>query len=661
MRLITRENKKTKRIVLFAAGLLLLAAFVRIADLNLRYNLSIFDYYRYNNPLTVKEENLLQEKPLLVGIFDEAPLAFLNQFNNYNAGIVVDYMSQLAIELGNGLLLKVVPEEKIAAALANGDIDIAVIEKTQQNAFRFAVSQPLCVVKGRILVSSNLEIRGIEDLTGMSLVTLRGDNRDGRIQAFLRDKGKINLIEVDNIYQCFALINKDLAAGYVGDDMEAAYFINVTKREAKFTFLDPVVYEKEICLATRRQDAWLGDILNKGILELKKKNLISQTQSKWLGDYDSSAVDLRQVEFVYRILLGIALLVLLFFSWNYVITQRVNTRTRELLENKEELRLIIDTMQSGIVVIENENVIVECNEAMGKLLGVSPQRLLGENCGNFQRLKSLLQGANQKQIFNYQNAYYYITSQSFANNKKLIVIEDYTEKYVHEKTTRQEAKMIAVGQLSAGLAHEIRNPLGLIKSYSYIIEKYCCDEIGRHAITVINDSVSRINKLIENLLRFSKLSNDESMLVDLEKLIQVIIELETKNIQSNDITLTGKVTGNAVRPVLLNEDMLKVVLLNLINNSIDSFAGITRQKKVVELTITVEQASLGIRIRDNGCGIPPEKLENVFDPFYSTKESGTGLGLYIISSEISKYDGKISVESTVGQGAEFNIILPIKE
>jgi PAS domain S-box-containing protein len=651
---------KTKKILIFVLVLLAFVVGVRMLDLHLKYNLSFFDYYKYNSAITLAEEAFLQEKPLLVGVYNDSPLAFLNEFNNYNAGIVVDYLSQLAIELRNDILLKVVAEDQLSLALDNGDVDVAVIERTSENTSRFLLSQPLCIIKGKILVRNNSDIASVGDLENMSLVTLKSDNAEGRIQEFFKGKSNVTIIEVENIYQCFALINKDFAVGYVGDDMEAAHFLSVTKRESQFTFLNPVLYQREICLATRLSDRELSDVLNKGILELKKKNLIAQTQYKWLGDYDSATLDLRQLEMAYRILLGIILIVVVFSSWNYVITQRVNTRTRELSESREELRLIIDTMQSGIMVVENDATIVECNEAMEKLAGRGKGKLIGENYNQIDRLKPLVDEANMNRVYNYRNAYYYITSQSFASNKKMIIVEDYTEKYVHEKTARQEAKMIAVGQLSAGLAHEIRNPLGLIKSYSYIIEKYCDDETGGHALSVINDSVGRINNLIENLLRFSKLSNDESMLVDIEKLINVIVELESKNIESNEIAFSSKVIGSHIRPILMNEDVLKVILLNLINNSIDACAGIEREVRKIDLTLCVEGDLLEIRIKDNGCGIAEERLENIFDPFYSSKETGTGLGLYIISTEISKNDGRITVESIAGQGTEFHIILPIK-
>lgn len=650
-----------KKIFLLIILLIICVIGIRKLDLNLKYNLNVFDYYKYNSVLTLNEKAYLQERPFIVGIYNDPPLAYLSEFNNYNKGIIIDYLSQLAIELRTDINVKVQHEEYLLTALDNKEIDIAVVEKNSEIEKKFKITQPLCVVKGKILVKNNSGIDNVYDLRNISLVTLKSDNQDGRIQKYFKTKNNVKILEVDNIYQCFALINNKVAVGFVGDDMEAAHFLKVTNRETKYSFLKPTIYEKEICLATQKDNEELNNILNKGILEVKKKNLIAQTQYKWLGNFDSDSLDLRKIEFAYKILIGLILIIGFFSSWNYVITQRVNAKTRELSESKEELRLIIDTMQSGIMVIEDDSIIVECNDAIEKLVKIDKNKLIGINYNEIDLLKPFFNEENINRVFKLKKSYYYVTYQTFANNKKLIMIEDYTEKYIHEKTARQESKMIAIGHLSAGLAHEIRNPLGLIKSYSYIIEKYCIDDIGKHAISVINESVGRINKLIENLLRFSRLSNDENKLVDIESLLNVILALEAKNIEQNGIVIKSQVSGNHLRPIVMNEDVLKMILLNLINNSIDSFEGIERETKIINLVLSVEENYLRIKVSDNGSGIEKDMLEDIFNPFYSTKEKGTGLGLYIISTEIFNNDGKISVESNYGEGAEFNIILPIKE
>lgn len=651
---------KKRKIIILIILLIIGSIGIRKLDINLRYDMGMREYYKHNTALTEKEKELLKEEPFLVGVYNDPPLSFINEFNNYNTGIMVDYLSQLAIELRSNIHLKVGSEDYLIDAMKSDEVDVMVMENTDENQKEFDISQPLCIVKVKILVKTNSSIEDVKDLKDMTLVALERDNVDGRINKYFEHRSNVEIIKVDNIYQCFALINNDIVVGFVGDDMEAAHFLNVTNRGANFRFLEPTFYEKEMCLAVKKENSYLLNVLNKGIIQLKKKNLIAQTQYKWLGDFDTDSIDLRHIELAYKVLIAIIFIIGIFSSWNYVITQRVNTKTRELSESKEELRLIIDTMQSGIMVMESDAIIVECNDAITGITDIPREDLIGADYNYFKTLEPFVNRDNMNKVLNVGNSYYYVTSQKIANNKSMIIIENYTEKYFKEKRARQESKMIAVGQLSAGLAHEIRNPLGLIKSYSYIIEKHSINEICDHAILVINDSVARINKLIENLLRFSKLSNDETKSVNIENLLSFILDLEKKNIEQNGVKIISNITGSHSKRVLINEDVLRMVLLNLINNSIDSFKGIEREEKKIHLTMKIEEDYLNIKVTDNGCGIEKEKLENIFDPFYSTKENGTGLGLYIISTEISNNDGRISVESNLGEGTEFDIVLPIK-
>ena len=653
---------KNKKILIFI--ILLIAGIILInkVDKELRYELGLTDYYKYNSPLTEKENKVIREKAFLAGIYNYPPIAYTNEFNNYNTGIVVDYLSQLAIEIGSNILLKAGKSGNLADAQQRGEVDIIVVEniRGEKTAENIEVTQPLCVIKSKILVKKDSRIETIEDLNNTTLVTLQRHNADNRINKYFEGIN-VEIIEVDNIYQCFALLNNGDVSGFAGDDMEAAHFLNVTNKSSSFKFLRPTLYEKQICLAVKNDNDDLLNILNKGILQLKKKNLIVQTQYKWLGNFETDGIDLKSIEVAYKVLIVGILIIAGFSSWNYIITQKVNMRTRELYESKEELSLIIDTMQSGIIVIDNNFIILECNNALAEIMNIPKKKLIGLHCKDIQALDPFVNKDNMNTVLNIGNSYYYVTSQKVTNNKSMIVIEDYTEKYLKEKRERQESKMIAIGQLSAGLAHEIRNPLGLIKSYTYIIEKHPVNEICNYAISVINDSINRINTLIENLLRFSRLSNDEAQLIDIEEFVGSIINREKENAKEKEIKISCHFDVKHEGKILVNNEVLRMVLVNLINNSIDSFRGIDKENKCISINISINEVSLHIRISDNGCGIEKTMIENIFDPFYSTKENGTGLGLYIISTEIANNGGKISVESNPGEGTDFEIILPIGE
>jgi signal transduction histidine kinase/ABC-type amino acid transport substrate-binding protein len=652
-----------KKIVIIILLLLIVSLVINKFDKNLRFDLGLTDYYKYNKPLTAKERSIVDEKAFLAGLYDYPPLTYTNQFNNYNVGIVVDYLSQLAIELSSNIHIKVGTRDNLADGLNNDETDIIMREYYNGEAVSddLLITQPLCVVKTKILVKKNLNIENPQDLKDKSLVTLARDNENGRIDAVVNNLNNVNLIEVDNIYQCFALINNNVAVGFIGGDMEAAHFLKVTNRGAYFKFLKLTYNEKRICLAVKKDNKEMLDILNKGILQLKKKNLIAQTQYKWLGDFDTG-VDLGTIESTYRVLIVIMFIIGGFSVWNYIITQRVNTRTRELFESKEELRLIIDTMRNGIMVIEDDTTILECNDSIAEMTGVPKGKLIGANYKDLPQLAPFTNPDNMFKVFNIGARYYYISRQKVAGNKSMVIVEDYTEKYLKEKRERIESKMIAVGQLSAGLAHEARNPLGLIKSYIYLIEKHTVhSEVCRHAVSVINDSINRINYLVENLLRFSKLSSDELKWTDAEDFVNSIIEEEKENAEKYDIIIYSSFKGRYREPILINKEVLRMVLVNLIKNAVDSFDDKKCEEKNIHVNINVEENHIDIEVIDNGCGIEKEALENIFDPFYSTKETGVGLGLYIINTEIRNNGGTISVKSEFGKGTEFKITLPVVE
>lgn len=655
---------KNKKITIFVALLIIvIIAVINKLDKRVRYEIGLFDYYKFNSPLTEKENKIIIGKDnFLVGIYNYPPLLYTNEFNNYNSGIAVDYLSQITIEIGSNILLKAGKSDQLADAQQRGEIDIIVVENISDEKTRdnIKVTQPLCVVKSKILVKKDSQIESLMDFNNHTLVTMQKYNIDNRINKFF-DGIDVKIIEVDNIYQCFALLRNGDVSGFVGDDMEAAHFMNVTNRSSNYKFLKPILYEKEISLAVKSENDDLLNILNKGIMQLKKKNLIVQTQYKWLGNFETDGIDLKTIEIAYNILIVGLLIIFGFSSWNYVITQKVNKRTKELFESKEELRLIINTMQSGIMVIDNNSLILECNNAIAKLLNMAEENLIGFLCSDIKALEPFIDKDNMNRVLNIGNSYYYVTSQKVTKNKGMIVIEDYTEKYLKEKRERQESKMIAVGQLSAGLAHEIRNPLGLIKSYTYIIEKHRVNEICTHAVSVINDSINRINKLIENLLRFSRLSNDQAQLTFIESYVNSIINNEKEKAEQKGVSINSTFSGKFERPILVNNEVLGMVLINLLNNSIDSFYGVEKEEKIINIEIIVEELYLYVGISDNGCGIEKTELDNIFDPFYSTKENGTGLGLYITSTEIYNNGGKISVNSNLGEGTSFEIILPIME
>jgi len=218
----------------------------------------------------------------------------------------------------------------------------------------------------------------------------------------------------------------------------------------------------------------------------------------------------------------------------------------------------------------------------------------------------------------------------------------------------QSTKMAAIGQLSAGIAHEIRTPLGIIRNNLYYMKKSQDKESISESIEVIESSVQRSNKIIDNLLNFSKLTDNTIEKINLFDLIQNIILLNKKNFTSKQITCLLNCEKDL--SVEIYVESLKHVIINLINNAVDAM--IHGGKLIIDISYENE---LIIKITDNGQGISEESLNQIFDPFFTTKSSGTGLGLYITYNEVLKMQGTIQASSQENVGTTFTIKLPLEQ
>jgi PAS domain S-box-containing protein len=243
------------------------------------------------------------------------------------------------------------------------------------------------------------------------------------------------------------------------------------------------------------------------------------------------------------------------------------------------------------------------------------------------------------------------------------VHRDISEKKLLERQLVHSQKMESIGTLAAGIAHEVGNPLASISALVQVIQRTTDDTFVKEKIELIKSQVTRISKIIRDLVDFSRPSNYELRLSDINQNIQEAVNITRVGAKAKDIIFDFKKQNNI--PLLpLVSDQIEQVFINILLNAVDSFSEpSSKNKKEKRITIStdISDDSVNITFEDNGSGIRDEHLIKIFEPFFTTKKEGkgTGLGLWVSYGIVKSFQGDITVRSKLGEGTTFVISLPI--
>ncbi len=223
-----------------------------------------------------------------------------------------------------------------------------------------------------------------------------------------------------------------------------------------------------------------------------------------------------------------------------------------------------------------------------------------------------------------------------------------------EEEVRRTEKLKAVSSLAAGLAHEIKNPLASIKTFTDHLEGHYDDSAFRGKFKkIVGGEIERINLIVQQLLEFAKPVLPKLTPVEVPRLLDETLELLNSELVQRHVEVSR---CYAVSPrVLADPQQLKQVFLNLVLNSLQAMNGAGR----LELQTTSNGSELTVTIADNGAGISPKDLPHVFEPFFTTKSTGTGLGLAVVHGIVKEHGGRIQVDSYPGEGTRMTLHFPV--
>ncbi|MFH1625918.1 MAG: ATP-binding protein, partial [Pseudomonadota bacterium] len=247
-------------------------------------------------------------------------------------------------------------------------------------------------------------------------------------------------------------------------------------------------------------------------------------------------------------------------------------------------------------------------------------------------------------------------------NQAAIAVENarlYEDLKKSEARMRRADRLAALGTLTAGLAHEIRNPLVAIKTFTQLLpERFDDAEFRDHFLKVTSGEVDRICSLVNELLEFSRPSEPNLAEEDINDVAEKMLLLIENEAKKKTIKMSREY-GKDMPPVMIDKEQIKQVLLNLLLNAVDA----TPENGTISLETRLLRNDYSdyvqMEVRDTGTGIPKDDLEHIFTPFFTTKHGGSGLGLPVSYRIVQEHRGYIEVESTVGEGSSFYVILPL--
>lgn len=343
--------------------------------------------------------------------------------------------------------------------------------------------------------------------------------------------------------------------------------------------------------------------------------------------------------------------------------------TEELEESRQRYRNLFYSNPDLVYTLDLNGVLVKVNPSIKKLLGYTPEQVIGSN---FRTLidKESLDETNQyfetvlkgiPKTFETiclnsmgQRVIFQVTNIPIVINEEIVgahgIAKDITEKKQTEELLRKSDRLSAIGQLAAGIAHEVRNPLTTIKGFfQFLKEKN--NEI--EYFDIILREIERIDLITNEFLILAKPQAKIYHLKSIKTILTDFLPLIETQAVMNNVQIDTVIDDN-LPPIYCEVNQIKQVFLNILKNSIESMP----TGGNVQVSVTQEDANIYIRIEDQGCGIPSQRLKTIGEPFYSTKEKGTGLGLMVSFNIIKEHKGTIKVQSEVGKGTIIEIRLP---
>lgn len=344
-----------------------------------------------------------------------------------------------------------------------------------------------------------------------------------------------------------------------------------------------------------------------------------------------------------------------------------------ITHSEKRYRILFEAAGPSLAIIDREGIFQLVNKAFVEISGYSKNELIGTlkidsflklNDNSDKEIKQLIDNPPQTCDLEFVDKnkdirqIHLSTTSLTSSSDILISIIDLTRQRELEKRLYRSEELASIGELSASIAHEIRNPLiSIINSVNLLEDEDQISDDGRQVLEIIREESDHLSVIVDDFLRFARPQKLNQKFEDINDLIKHVVR---RHKEWNEDDITWKEKYDSTLPLIeLDRHQFQQVITNLIMNSLDALGesgNITiNTHKEERFGVKVVRISLG----DTGIGIPEQEMKKIFQPFFSLKEKGTGMGLAICQRIIDNHGGELLVDSKEGEGTTFSILLPI--
>lgn len=603
------------------------------------------------------------------------PYEYLDENGNYT-GFNVDIMRAVALQAGVELQFYPMNWHEACEKLKLGEVDVIEgmkITKDRERYYDF--SREYLENSQSIFVAINNEkIDSFQSLSGSKVAVQQGDV----VLTDLRRLSGINIFLCkDQQHAMQRLLNLEVDA-YIGNTLAGVFLMNQMGARNKIKMAGETLNPTKYAMAVKKEDTETLHLLDKSLSEIKRNGTYDKIYRKWFGQPTQLPS-----WYIRRFLIGAAftglcalIVLLIFYRWNYLLKKEVDRQTRHIQEANENLiqkniliqeerdfrSKILNEIFSGIVTINQKGYITFANQQAHCIFRMENhslihqqyydtpiQSLLGIHAlpNKYQEKELCIE--NEKIILSYKTSL--LRSIDPAQEEIILTFRDVTEERWMQENIKTKDKLQSLGNLISGIAHEIRNPLTAIKTYAELIPKKFDNPKFRAMVSKdIPQEIDRLNTLINDLLEYSRPRKPFKENLSLLDAINGVIQLLHNKLEKENILIENNVPQNV--HIYMDKNHLRQVLINILLNALES---IDKDEKKIILDLRETAQHVLLSIRDNGCGIDQESFHKIYNPFYTTKPTGTGLGLFVCYQLLAENEAEIMVHSMKNEGTTFTI------